>query len=109
MCLDNQYTSLYTPTQIRYFDRDSTLPGSKFLGSVWISASQSFVSNCATITHIVRNQNVTSVVAYLNSGLTPFESNTANNKITVAYVPFSIRFNPSQIYRDWETDRKSVV
>jgi len=42
-------------------------------------------------------QNVTNVVAYLNSGLVPFETNTANNKISVVYVPFSIRFNPVQI------------
>ena len=97
VCLDNQYTSLYQPTQIRYFDSDSTLPTSKFLGAGWILASTSFAGNCATITHIVRNQNVTSVVAYVNSGLTPFENNTANNKISVSYVPFSIRFNPTQI------------
>jgi gliding motility-associated-like protein len=97
VCLDNQYTSLYQPTQIRYFDSDSTLPTSKFLGTGWILASTSFAGNCATITHIVRNQNVTSVVAYVNSGLTPFENNTANNKTSVSYVPFSIRFNPTQI------------
>ena len=97
VCLDNQYTSLYQPTQIRYFDSDSTLPTSKFLGAGWILASTSFAGNCATITHIVRNQNVTSVVAYVNSGLTPFENNTANNKTSVSYVPFSIRFNPTQI------------
>ncbi len=97
VCLDNQYTSLYQPTQIRYFDSDSTLPTSKFLGAGWILASTSFAGNCATITHIVRNQNVTNVVAYVNSGLTPFENNTANNKISVSYVPFSIRFNPTQI------------
>jgi len=97
VCLDNQYTSLYQPTQIRYFDSDSTLPTSKFLGTGWILASTSFAGNCATITHIVRNQNVTNVVAYLNSGLTPFENNTANNKTSVSYVPFSIRFNPTQI------------
>jgi len=97
VCLDNQYTSLYRPTQIRYFDRDSTLPASKFLGSVWIATSQSFAGNCVTITHIVRNQNVTGVVAYLNSGLSPFETNIANNKVSIAYVPFSIRFNPTQI------------
>lgn len=97
VCLDNQYTSLYKPTQIRFFDSDSTLPTSKFLGSVWIASSQSFAGNCATITHIVRNQNVTNVVAYLNSGLVPFETNTANNKVSVAYMPFSIRFNPTQI------------
>jgi gliding motility-associated-like protein len=97
VCLDNQYTSLYQATQIRYFDSDSTLPTSKFLGSGWILASQSFAGNCATITHFVRNQNVTSVVAYVNSGLTPFETNTANNKTSVAYVPFSIRFNPTLI------------
>jgi gliding motility-associated-like protein len=88
---------LYKPTQIRYFDSDSTLATSKFLGSVLIGTSQSFAGNCATITHIVRNQNVTNVVAYLNSGLVPFETNSANNKISVAYVPFSIRFNPTQI------------
>ena len=97
VCLDNQYTSLYQPTQIRYFDSDSTLPTSKFLGAGWILASTSFAGNCATITHIVRNQNVTNVVAYVNSGLTPFENNTANNKTSVSYVPFSIRFNPTQI------------
>ena len=97
VCLDNQYTSLYQPTQIRYFDSDSTLPTSKFLGAGWILASTSFAGNCATISHIVRNQNVTNVVAYVNSGLTPFENNTANNKISVSYVPFSIRFNPTQI------------
>ena len=97
VCLDNQYTSLYQPTQIRYFDSDSTLPTSKFLGTGWILASTSFAGNCATITHIVRNQNVTNVVAYVNSGLTPFENNTANNKTSVSYVPFSIRFNPTQI------------
>ena len=97
VCLDNQYTSLYRPTQIRYFDSDSTLPTSKFLGSGWIGTSQSFAGNCATITHIVRNQNVTGVVAYLNSGLSPFETNIANNKVSIAYVPFSIRFNPTQI------------
>jgi gliding motility-associated-like protein len=97
VCLDNHYTSLYKPTHIRYFDRDSTLPNSKFLGSGWIVSSQSFAGNCATITHIVRNQDVTNVVAYLNSGLVPFETNTANNKVSVAYVPFSIRFNPTQI------------
>jgi len=97
VCLDNQYTSLYRPTQIRYFDRDSTLPASKFLGSVWIATSQSFAGNCVTITHIVRNQNVTGVVAYLNTGLSPFETNIANNKVSIAYVPFSIRFNPTQI------------
>ena len=97
VCLDNHYTSLYKPTHIRYFDRDSTLPNSKFLGSGWIGTSQSFTGNCATITHIVRNQDVTNVVAYLNSGLVPFETNTANNKVSVAYVPFSIRFNPTQI------------
>ncbi len=97
VCLDNQYTSLYQDTQIRYFDSDSTLPTSKFLGAGWILASTSFAGNCATITHIVRNQNVTSVVAYVNSGLTPFENNTANNKTSVSYVPFSIRFNPTQI------------
>ena len=97
VCLDNQYTSLYQPTQIRYFDSDSTLPTSKFLGAGWILASTSFAGNCATITHIARNQNVTNVVAYVNSGLTPFENNTANNKISVSYVPFSIRFNPTQI------------
>ena len=97
VCLDNQYTSLYQPTQIRYFDSDSTLPTSKFLGAGWILASTSFAGNCATISHIVRNQNVTNVVAYVNSGLTPFENNTANNKTSVSYVPFSIRFNPTQI------------
>ena len=97
VCLDNQYTSLYQPTQIRYFDSDSTLPTSKFLGTGWILASTSFAGNCATITHIARNQNVTNVVAYVNSGLTPFENNTANNKTSVSYVPFSIRFNPTQI------------
>ena len=97
VCLDNQYTSLYQPTQIRYFDSDSTLPTSKFIGAGWILASTSFAGNCATISHIVRNQNVTNVVAYVNSGLTPFENNTANNKISVSYVPFSIRFNPTQI------------
>ena len=97
VCLDNQYTSLYQPTQIRYFDSDSTLPTSKFIGAGWILASTSFAGNCATITHIARNQNVTNVVAYVNSGLTPFENNTANNKISVSYVPFSIRFNPTQI------------
>ena len=97
VCLDNQYTSLYQPTQIRYFDSDSTLPTSKFLGAGWILASTSFAGNCATITHIARNQNVTNVVAYVNSGLTPFENNTANNKTSVSYVPFSIRFNPTQI------------
>lgn len=97
VCLDNQYTSLYRPTQIRYFDSDSTLPTSKFLGSGWIGTSQSFAGNCATITHIVRNQNVTGVVAYLNSGLSPFETNIANNKVSIEYVPFSIRFNPTQI------------
>ena len=97
VCLDSQYTSLYQPTQIRYFDSDSTLPTSKFLGAGWILASTSFAGNCATITHIARNQNVTNVVAYVNSGLTPFENNTANNKTSVSYVPFSIRFNPTQI------------
>jgi|688.fasta_scaffold23376_2 gliding motility-associated-like protein len=97
VCLDNHYTSLYRPTQIRYFDSDSTLPNSKFLGSGWIPTSTSFAGNCATITHIVRNQNVTNVVAYLNSGLSPFENNIANNKTSVAYIPFSIRFNPSLI------------
>ena len=97
VCLDNQYTSLYRPTQIRYFDSDSTLPTSKFLGSGWIGTSQSFAGNCATITHMVRNQNVINVVAYLNNGLVPFETNTTNNKVSVAYVPFSIRFNPTQI------------
>ena len=97
VCLDNQYTSLYRPTQIRYFDSDSTLPASKFLGAGWIGTSQSFAGNCATVTHVVRNQNVTNVVAYLNSGLVPFETNTTNNKVSVAYVPFSIRFNPTQI------------
>jgi gliding motility-associated-like protein len=97
VCLDNKYTSLYRPTQIRYFDSDSTLPSSKFLGAGWIGTSQSFAGNCATITHIVRNQNVTNVVAYLNSGLSPFENNSTNNKISVAYIPFSIRFNPTQI------------
>ncbi len=97
VCLDNQYTSLYKPTQIRYFDSDSTLPTSKFLGAVWIASAQSFAGNCATITHVVRNQNVTNVVAYLNSGLVPFETNSTNNKVSVAYVPFSIRFNPVQI------------
>jgi len=64
---------------------------------VWIATSQSFAGNCVTITHIVRNQNVTGVVAYLNSGLSPFETNIANNKVSIAYVPFSIRFNPTQI------------
>ncbi len=97
VCLDNQYTSLYKPTQIRYFDSDSTLPTSKFLGAVWIASAQSFAGNCATITHVVRNQNVTNVLAYLNSGLVPFETNSTNNKVNVAYVPFSIRFNPVQI------------
>ena len=97
VCLDNQYTSLYKPTQIRYFDSDSTLPTSKFLGAGWIGTGQSFAGNCATITHVVRNQNVTNVVAYLNSGLVPFETNSANNKVSIAYVPFSIRFNPTQI------------
>ncbi len=97
ICLDNHYTSLYKPTQIRYFDSDSTLPTSKFLGAGWIGTGQSFAGNCATITHVVRNQNVTNVVAYLNSGLVPFETNSANNKVSIAYVPFSIRFNPTQI------------
>ena len=97
VCLDNQYTSLYKPTQIRYFDSDSTLPTSKFLGAGWIGTGQSFAGNCATITHVVRNQNVTNVVAYLNSGLVPFETNSANNKVSIVYVPFSIRFNPIQI------------
>ena len=97
VCLDNHYTSLYQPTQIRYFDKDSTLVNSKFLGAVWIPTSTSFAGNCATITHVVRNQNVTNVVAYINSGLVPFENNISNNKVSVGYTPFSIRFNPTQI------------
>ena len=97
VCLGNQYTSLYKPTQIRYFDSDSTLPTSKFLGSTWITMSQSFSGNCATIIHNVRNQNVTNVVAYINSGLTLFENNITNNKTSVGYIPFSIRLNPSLI------------
>ena len=110
VCLDNQYTSLYQPTQIRYFDSDSTLPTSKFLGAGWILASTSFAGNCATITHILRNQNVTNVVAYLNSGLTPFENNITNNKTSVAYIPFSIRFNPTQIdvYRGDPTNLQPI-
>lgn len=97
VCLDNHYTSLYKRTEIRYFDKDSTLAGSKYLGSGWIETAQSFAGNCATIKHVVRNQNVTGIVAYLNTGLSPIENNLANNKASIAYTPFSIRFNPSLI------------
>jgi gliding motility-associated-like protein len=95
--LDNHYTSLYKRTSIRYFDGDSTLPTSNYLGTSWIETSQPFVNNEALIKHTVLNQNITSVFAYLNPGLTPLENNLSNNSVSKPFTPFSIRINPAQI------------
>lgn len=95
--LDNHYTSLYKRTSIRYFDGDSTLPTSNYLGTSWIETSQPFANNETVIQYTVYNQNITNVFAYLNSEVAPFETNLSNNSVSKSFTPFSIRFNPNQI------------
>lgn len=97
LCLGNNHESLTSRLRIDYFDRDSTAPGAKRIGTKFISQNQVFFNGCLQFSDTVVNDRAPSIHVYINTDKAIPEVNLLNNHATAAFTPFRLSLSQQTI------------
>lgn len=102
VCLGNRYRQLKREVNMNYYDRDPATPGAQWLGALRIPREAVFIDTCLVVTTLIKMTTTGYVYAYINDPLSIYEDSLRNNRVSVNYVPFHIRFQPPSmdVYRN---------
>lgn len=107
ICLGNNYRNIKQDLVVDFYEKDSLLAESVYLGRGIIPKNTAFPSQCISLPFIFKMTNNRKVVAYLNPDLRQYEENLVNNNATINYIPYDISF-PSSVYEVFRGTRNQL-